>query len=199
MYFIYDQILKNDRRKSRNQCLSHKSFDYSGYWKYLRQTLNVFKKECSSVLVVFDGVFKRNANRRPDPERTSGICFSGFNVDQNQLPSLFRDAFIDSLRDLNIEVIVARGEADPMIVRLAQDRNAYIVAADTDYHLHDLPRGYTPLKFLDLRRLQGILYRMNDVFEGVDAKGVALWASFIKYDYVSLVDLQVRTPAGESN
>ncbi|CAF4429189.1 unnamed protein product [Rotaria socialis] len=190
MYFIYNEILNDDKHKNRNQILTTIPFNYDGYWDYSKQVLNKFKQDCSDVLVVFDGVFKRNANRRPDPERASSLHVTEFNGYQNQLPLLFRRGFIDILRELDIGVNVARGEADPMIVRLAQDRNAYVVAADSDYHLYDLPQGYVPLYFLKLKALKGSLYQLDDVFTGMDAKGVALWASLIKYNFVKLAKLQ---------
>ncbi|CAF3003978.1 unnamed protein product, partial [Rotaria sp. Silwood2] len=40
--------------------------------------------------------------------------------------------------------------------------------------------------------LKGPLYQMNDVFTGMDNSGVALWAALVKYDLVTLPDLQVR-------
>ncbi|CAF3389424.1 unnamed protein product, partial [Rotaria sp. Silwood2] len=183
-------MLKDEKSQDRNQLLTNIPFNYDGYWNFIYKVLTKFNQECSDVLVVFDGVFKHNANRRPDPERTSSLRFTEFKASQNQLPSLFRREFIDILRELDIGVNVARGEADPMIVRLAQDRNAYVVAADSDYHLYDLPQGYVPLKFLNLRALKGPLYQMNDVFAGMDIRGVALWASLIKYNFVALTNLQ---------
>ncbi|CAF2871968.1 unnamed protein product [Rotaria sp. Silwood2] len=192
MYFIYDQILNEAERINRNQDLTNILFDYNGYWDYLREVLIKFKKNCSSVLVVFDGVYKQNANRRPDPQRTSSSRYADFNNKQHQLPSLFRHVFIDNLREMDLDVYVARGEADPMIVRLAQDREAYIVAADSDYNLYELPMGYVPLKFFDLKRLEGPLYQMTDFFTGMDSRGVSLWASLIKYEFVGLTKLHVR-------
>ncbi|CAM4824738.1 unnamed protein product [Rotaria magnacalcarata] len=189
MYFIYNEILNGDKPKTRNQVLTAIPFNYDGYWDYSKEVLNKFKQDCSHVVVVFDGVFKRNANRRPDPERASSLHVTEFNGCQSRLPLLFRHGFIDILRELDIGVIMARGEADPMIVRLAQDRNAYVVAADSDYHLYDLPQGYVPLYFLELKALKGSLYQLDDVFRGMDASGVALWASFIKYNFVELTKL----------
>ena len=143
-------------------------------------------------MVVFDGIFKRNHRRRPDPERTSSSRFEGFLATQHQLPCLFRQGFIDTLNELDINVIVARGEADPMIVQLAQDHNAYVVAEDTDYFLYDLPKGYVPLHFLNLQNLKGRLYQSNDIFQRMDAAGIALWTAIVKYDFIQLPDLMVR-------
>ncbi|CAF3973909.1 unnamed protein product [Rotaria sp. Silwood1] len=190
MYFIYDQILNEAERDNRNHDSTNTLFDYNGYWDYLREVLIKFKNNCSSVLVVFDGVYKKNANRRPDPQRTSSSRYVEFNNKQNQLPSLFRHVFIDNLREMDIELYVARGEADPMIVQLAQDRGAYIVAADSDYNLYELSMGYVPLKFFNLKRLEGPLYQLKDFFTGMDARDVGLWASLIKYEFVDLKKLQ---------
>ncbi|MCC7159925.1 MAG: hypothetical protein IT281_10370 [Ignavibacteria bacterium] len=193
IYFIYNEILNGDKLQYGNQVLTATPFNYDGYWDFSKKVLNKLKQDCFEVLVVFDGVFKRNANRRPDPERASSLHVNGSNGCQNQLPLLFRRGFIDILGELDIGVNVARGEADPMIVRLAQDRKAYVVAADSDYHLYDLPLGYVPLQFLNLNSIKGSLYQLNDVFTGMDTGGVALWASLIKYNFVKLTELQVRT------
>lgn len=192
IYFIYDKMLKDPVFNTENVEIPNRPFDYDAYWSYMRNILLKFKKQCSKIHVVFDGIYKRNANRRPDPERTSSLRFTPLKTSRNRLPSLFRREFINNLRELNINVFVARGEADPMIVDLAQDHDAYIVAGDSDYLLYTLPQGYVPLSYLKLEHLQGLLYHMNDVFVGMDTKGVALWTSLIKYDFVTLQQIQVK-------
>ena len=194
MYFIYDKMLNDDTTRVADQRLTNNPFGYDGYWRLLHDMFDEFKTKCSNVLVVFDGVFKRKVRRRPDPERTSSSRFAEFIATQHQLPSLFRQEFINILNELDISVLVARGEADPMIVQLAYDRDAYVIAEDTDYLLYNLQHGYVPLHYLNLENLKGPLYQSNDIFQGMDAAGIALWTAIVKYDFVKLPELLVRIP-----
>ena len=194
MYFIYDKMLNDDKTKVQNQRLTNNTFGYDGYWRLLHDMFGEFKTKCSDVLVVFDGVFKRNVRRRPDPERTSSFRFADFIATQHQLPLLFGQGLIDTLKNLDIGVVFARGEADPMIVQLAYERDAYVIAEDTDYLLYNLEHGYVPLHFLNLQNLKGPLYQSNDIFQGMDAAGVALWTVIVKYDFVKMLELTVRIP-----
>ena len=89
MYFVYDQLLNEEKGTDKRQLSGNIPFDYDGYWRVLYNMLTKFKEKCSQVYVVFDGVFNRNANRRPDPERTSSLRFAEFNAHQKQLPILF--------------------------------------------------------------------------------------------------------------
>lgn len=192
MYFIYDKVVKDDQNQPKKDQLAKTQFGYDGYRQVIFDIFSSFTKKYATVTVVFDGVYERHPRRRQDPNRESSIRFNSPNGCGNRLPSLFDNLLKCVLRDLDIELIVARGEADPMIVALAEARNAYVVAGDSDYHLYALKQGYVPLRSMRFEQLKGSLYQMDDVFEGMDARAVALWASLIGYDFVSLEDLQVR-------
>jgi hypothetical protein len=98
---------------------------------------------------------------------------------------------VSVLHDLNIKVHIAPGEADPMIVQMARKRDAYIVARDSDYFLYGDTKGYVPLDKLEFPTLQGEYYYMQDVFQDMTQRGVALWATTIAYDFITLDVLQV--------
>ena len=192
MYYIYDKAVKDDKKLPMKNQLTKTPFGYDGYRKILYEVFSQFKNKCAGVTVVFDGVYQRHKRRRADPERTSSIRYAPLSGCGNRKPSLFKHQMNGVLKDLGIERINARGEADPMIVALAKERNAVVVAGDSDYHLYDLSQGYVPLRYLDLKQLRGPVYQMQDVFEGMSPRAVALWASLIGYDFVSLEDLKVR-------
>jgi hypothetical protein len=143
-------------------------------------------KITANVDVVFDGIFESNKHRRPDPKRDSTIQF---NNSRSRLPPLLHDQLVSILHDLNIEVHIAPGEADPMIVQMARKRDAYIVVRDSDYFLYGATKGYVPLDTLAFPT--GKYYYMQDVFQDMTQRGVALWATTIAYDFISLNDLQV--------
>ncbi len=73
------------------------------------------------------------------------------------LPSLMYEEFLSILHYLQIPVYVAEGEADPMIVNMAREYDAYIIADDSDYHLYKFDRGYVPLSYFSLDKLEGRL------------------------------------------
>ncbi len=87
--------------------------------------------------------------------------------------------------------MVARGEADPVIVRMARENDAYIVSCDSDYHLYQLSQGFVSLWYLNLETLTGPSFQLADVFGTIGAKGAALWATIIGNTFVSFEQLQV--------
>jgi predicted nuclease of predicted toxin-antitoxin system len=190
MHFIYKTIMIEDQKKPMAQRLIGTPFGYDGCWKVFHDTLSLFKKKCLTVDVIFDGISKSNPYRRPDPNRP----YSPYFVDdekQERLPTLLRHEFMNILRELKIEIIVARSEADPVIVRRAREKNAYIVAYDSDYHLYQLSEGFVSLRYLNLKTLTGPSFQMVNVFGRMNAKGVALWATLIANKFVSFKNLQV--------
>jgi len=174
------------------QRLTGTPFGYDGCWKIFRETLSLFKEKCSTVVVVFDGILKSNSCRRPDPYRP---CSSYFVDDEEQerLPTLLRHEFLNILRELNIRIVVAQGEADPVIVGMAEEENAYIVANDSDYHLYQLSQGFVSLRYLNLKTLTGPNFQLADVFGQIGKAGAALWATLIANTFVSFDKLQVTT------
>lgn len=182
VYFIY--YMTNNENKPIATAL----FEYDGLSENFRNILKQFKDNCANVDVVLDGIFEPNKHRRPAPKRDSTIQF---NNSRSHLPPLLCDLFMSILRELNITVHIAPGEADPKIVQMARKYNAYIVARDSDYFLYGDTKGYVPLDALAFPTLEGKYYHMKDVFQGMTQQGVALWAITIVYDFISLDVLQV--------
>jgi hypothetical protein len=176
-------IKREDKDKSTTE------FAYDSLAERFRSILKRFKDNCGKVNVVFDGSFESNRHRRPDPQRDSSVQFIN---GRSRLPPLLHDQLMSILHDLDIKVRIAPGEADPMIVKMAREHDAYIVARDSDYFLYEATKGYVPLDRLDFPTLQGEYYYMRDVFPDMTQESVALWATTIIYDFVELDDLQVN-------
>jgi hypothetical protein len=181
-------IKREDKDKSTTEQIATTKFAYDGLSEKYRTILKQFKDNCRKVNVVFDGSFESNKHRRPDPKRDSTVEFSN---SRSRLPPLLHNQLMSILHDLDIEVHIAPGEADPMIVQMARKRDAYIVARDSDYFLYGATKGYVPLDTLDFPTLQGKYYYMRDVFPDMTQQGVALWATTIIYDFIDLDVLQV--------
>ena len=181
-------IKREDTNKPITERITATKFAYDSLSEKFRSILKQFKDNCANVYVIFDGIFESNKYRRPDPKRDSTVQF---NNSRSRLPPLLHDQLMSILHDLNIEVHIAPGEADPMIVKMARKRDAYIVARDSDYFLYGTTKGYVPLDTLAFPTLKGKYYYMQDVFQDMTQRGVALWATTITYEFISLDDLQV--------
>ncbi|CAF1356837.1 unnamed protein product [Adineta ricciae] len=186
-YYMYYEAQIEDQDKCMVERKTISQFSYDGLWEKFQDRLKRLKEHCEEVLVVLDGVFHRHERRRSEPERESSVKF---NHSSNGIPTLLREELRSVLKSLDIDVFVAPGEADPMIVRMAREHHAYILARDSDYHLYELPTGYIPLPTLDFSTLQGKYYQMKDVFQKLTQRCVALWATTIAYDFISLDDLE---------
>ena len=192
MYAIYDQAVIDDKTRSKTEQVTKTPFGYDKYRKLLYDLFFQLREKCTTVIVVSDGVYRRHPRRRSDPDRMSSLRFAALSENGNQLPALAKCTFDSVLNELDMHTIVARGEADPMIAEKARTEEAYVVADDSDYHLYDLLQGYVPIRSLNVKQLKGSLYQRQNVFEGMDAREVALWATLIGYDFVSWDNLQVR-------
>lgn len=194
-YFVYYQIKKEDQHKPMNEQRTTKKFSYDDLAKIYEQILKQFRDKCEKLFVVFDGISKSNQYRRKDPKRDSSLKFLN---GRTRLPPLLHDQLIHILHKLKINVHVVNDEADPIIARMAQKHNAFIVARDSDYFLYETTKGYVPLDHMDLNTLQGTFYHLNDVFKDILREGIALWATIITYDLIHLDHLQVSHPLTSS-
>lgn len=187
-YYIYYTIIEEDGNKDPTDRITAIKFAYDSLSKKFREYLQKFKNNCANVRIVFDGNYEAKQYRRPDPQRDSSIRF---NRNRSRLPALLHDQLMSIVRDLDIEVYIAPGEADPMIVRMARGCDAYIVARDTDYFLYGETKGYVPLDTLTFKTLEGRSYQMQDVFQDMNQESVALWATTIIYDFIKFDVLEV--------
>ncbi|UJR29476.1 hypothetical protein I4U23_010688 [Adineta vaga] len=186
---MYSEIQNEDKNKSMNERKTTNQFSYDGFWKNFQDRLKQLKDNCKNIIVVFDGISESNSHERKNPERESSIKF---NENTNRLPSLLYDELLSILHNLNIQVHIATGEADPTIVKMAREKQAYILARDSDYYLYELSKGYIPLQTINFSTLQGQCYHMNDVFQNMTKESVALWATTIVYDFIGFDVLQWR-------
>lgn len=159
---------------------------YDLYYQTFLYALNKFQNNCASVHFVFDGVFKENQHRKRRSTRSSSSKV-------HLSTSLFYEEFVGILRCLKIPIHVAQGEGDLLVVQMARQNAAYIVANDSDYHLYKFDRGYVPLKYFSLETFQGRLYHMTDIFPGMDQIAVALWATTMAFGSIDLDKLKVSS------
>jgi len=181
-------ILQEDMNKDLPDRITSVEFAYDSLSKKFREYLQKFQEKRASVCIVFDGNYEPKQHQRPDPQRPSSIRF---NKGRYHLSSLLHDQLMSIARDLDIEVRIAPDEADPIIVQMARERDAYIVARDTDYFLYEQTKGYVPLDTLDLSTLNARYYHMRDVFQNMTQESVALWATTIIYDFITFDVLEV--------
>jgi len=180
-YYICYKLNQEDQDKLKKNIIP------DGLSEDFRRMAKQFKENCANVRVIFDGCFERNEYRRANPTRDSTIQFKN---NRTRLPPFLHDLLMNILHELNIDVQIAPGEADPMIVRKANEHNAYIIARDSDYFLYETNKGYISLELLDMDKLEGPCYHMQDVFTNMIQPGVALWATTITYKFISFDDLQ---------
>jgi hypothetical protein len=150
----------------------------------------LFKEKCSNAIVIFDGIKKSKPYERPNPYRPNSL-YSSDDEEEERLPSLLRHELLIILRQLEIKIIVARGEADPFIVRMAEKEKAYVVAYDSDYHLYQLSQGFVSLRYLNLKSLIGPSFQLADIFGHIYKAGVALWATVIANKFLTFDELKV--------
>lgn len=187
-YFAYYELEKEDKDKPLTQRITDMKFAYDGLTDKFRKILKQFQSSYANVEVVFDGIKKSNEYLRPDPKRDSSIKFNEF---RRSLSPLLHVQLKYILRDLDIKCYIAPDEADPMIVQMARNQNAFIVARDSDYFLYGNTKGYIPLNTLKSSSPEAEFYYMEDVFNNMTQRGVALWATTMAYDLIKLEVLQV--------
>lgn len=190
MHYMYKTIIVDDKKKPMFQRLTGTPFGYDGCWRRFRETLSLFQNKCSTVIVVFDGFIISNPYKRDDTRSNSLNIID--DEEQEQPPILLRHEFLSILRELKIKIVVARGEADPLIVRMAEENKAYIIACDSDYHLYQLSKGFISLRFLNLETLIGPSFQLTDVFGRIGKAGVALWATVIANTFLTFNVIQVK-------
>ena len=155
------------------------------YYAKFFYALKKFQTNCATVHVVFDGVSKQNKHHKRDRSPKSS------NSKINLSTSLIYEEFVGILRCLKMSIHVAEGEADSLVVKMARQNYAYIVANDSDYHLYKFDRGYVPLSYFSLDTFKGRLYHMTDIFPGMNQMAVALWATTMAFDFILLDKLKV--------
>lgn len=125
--FLFDGSLPQDKLETRIK--RHKSYierSVTTYWN-LKQI---------------------NASNKDEDQQQNGIQYYG---DLFLIPPLTLEVVIQTLRELEVEVIICQGEADSEVVALAEEKNAYIVSQDSDMHVYPrVGKGYIPLDLLQI-------------------------------------------------
>lgn len=181
VYFLSNQV---NKYLLENETTIIKSTNDLYYRRFL-YALKQFQRNCATVHVVFDGIFKRNKHKR---ERSIKASNSQISLST----SLIYEEFLCVLHCLKIPIRVAHGEGDSLVVEMARQNDAYIVADDSDYHLYEFHRGFVPLHYFSLETFNGRLYHMTNIFPGMNQMGVALWGTTMAFDYIELDKLKVR-------
>ncbi|KAI9251434.1 hypothetical protein BDA99DRAFT_202223 [Phascolomyces articulosus] len=72
-------------------------------------------------------------------------------ADMYLIPPLMLEVCLQTIRDLGLNPIVCRGEADGHVVQLADKYQGYVVSKDSDMHVYPrIGKGYIPLNTLSI-------------------------------------------------
>ncbi|KAI7868516.1 PIN domain-like protein, partial [Spinellus fusiger] len=77
------------------------------------------------------------------------------------IPPLTLEVVVQTLRELEVQVIICRDEADGDVVTMAQEKNAYVVSKDSDMYVYPhAGMGYLPLDLLSIgTQVQATVYQ----------------------------------------
>ena len=103
-------------------------FDH-GHRKHLTQDI-VRKRRESSLIEVRDW----QAKREWDPNTDNGL--------ESVTPALMKSTFFSVLRELEIEIDFADGEADGRIVALANHHKCPVISSDSNFFIFNLEHGF---------------------------------------------------------
>ncbi|CAO3638937.1 unnamed protein product [Cunninghamella blakesleeana] len=91
-----------------------------------------------------------NSNKQ---QQNSAVINDGpqYRNDLYIIPPLTIEVCIQTLRELGVTVLVSSGEADGLVVKLAQEKNGYVVSKDSDMYIYPhCGKGYIPLDTLKI-------------------------------------------------
>jgi hypothetical protein len=144
-----------------------------------------------------------NASNKNEKERHNGIQYYG---DLFLIPPLTLEVTVQTLRELDVQVIICDAEADGEVVGMAQREGAYVVSQDSDMHVYpNIGKGYIPLELLRIPIDEQEGY--NEIIAGVfhpetfakilhlDVSLLPLFGTLLGNDYVD-IEL-VRFPIGQ--
>ena len=188
---------------------------YGVFKKSLQEFLQSLISACQSPLhIVFDGTDesgeKADTLRQRKEQRLAetittvehGVVSRNTKKRGPLLPIIseeFRSVITSFEQQGSIKVYVANGEADPVVVALANDLKGYVIGNDSDYYIYPIDKGYIPLDRLsyDMRTCQVYQWREfrpllglspailptligNDVIEGVVSGDVSEAFSYLR-------------------
>ncbi|KAL0075837.1 PIN domain-like protein, partial [Phycomyces blakesleeanus] len=176
--FLFDGALPQDKEATR----------IKRYRNYIEKVVSTF----NSLKQINDS----NKTGEENPE--DAIQYWG---DLYLIPPLTLEVVVQTLRELDVEVIMCRGEADGMVAELAEERDGYVVSKDSDMHVYPhLGKGYLPLDLFSIGKdpiVSGTLYQPQVLasFLRIDTSMLPLFGTLLGNDYF---DIQmVRYPIME--
>jgi hypothetical protein len=123
--FLFDGALPQDKRDTRIK--RHKS--------YIERCVSTFWN-----------LKQINTSNKNAEERQNGIQYFG---DLFLIPPLTLEVTVQTLRELDVQVIICDAEADGEVVAMANREGAYVVSQDSDMHVYpNIGKGYIPLELL---------------------------------------------------
>lgn len=140
----------------------------SAYTQLKSKIIEFLKKiDHCSLTVVFDGSLpeyktqERHHRNREKLERQQHVLTNAvlgskdihtLKMAATLLPPFAVPLVIDTIRQLNIPVIIAIEEADHLIASIAKSKDALVLSQDSDFFIYDIP-GYIPFDTLEFKYL----------------------------------------------
>ena len=174
---------------------------YGVFKKSLQEFLQSLISACQSPLhIVFDGTDEsgEKADTIIDRKKTKldKTVAAVRNMDMGHadrggplLPLIseeFRSVISSFEQQGSIKVYVANGEADPVVVALANDLKSYVIGNDSDYYIYPIEKGYIPLDRLsdDMRTFQVYKWKEFRDSQGFLNLGLIILPAFIGNDVI---------------
>ena len=136
-------------------CLYTFQWNHGGeYLQYSAAVLDMFKALLQANIrpvVVFDGVdCNRDKVDTTLKRRQESIKFIRENLtrsvpSRNVLPLLAKEVFQLTLKEINVPFYVVDGEADSVIVEIANCYDCPVLGSDSDFFMFNVERGYIPI------------------------------------------------------
>lgn len=139
-------------------CYDLYSFDwcqggqYPQFHDYIVEYFELLRSSKIEPIVVFDGVdykqekVKTTMRRRKEAvERITGLMSRQAHVGGNILPLLAFETFQYTLSSIHVKQVVVDGEADIIIVQLANFYACPVLSKDSDFYMYALKGGFIPM------------------------------------------------------
>lgn len=121
-------------------------FDGALPWDKLDTRIKRHKSYIERCVSTFWNLKQINSSNKNAEERQNGIQYFG---DLFLIPPLTLEVTVQTLRELDVQVIICDTEADGEVVEMANREGAYVVSQDSDMHVYpNIGKGYIPLELL---------------------------------------------------
>ena len=128
------------------------------YPHYRAVVLDMFKALLEAKIhpiVVFDGIYSNRGKidttlkRRQESIKFISENLTNSKLARNVLPLLTKEVFQLSLKEINVPFYVVDGEADDIIVEVANYYSCPVLGSDSDYFMFNIEGGYVPVERFD--------------------------------------------------